>query len=213
MRILISILHMAAILAVISVPASAQGRISDMLSNCQFEAAKRLGGDVANTTVKYEGQRVDGTHAVNGGIRLGGQAWNFQCSYASNGYDLVEFWTDASQARRPPQGGEPTAGTHTVRFASGASSATVSGRLGSEQAAKYVLGARDGQFLTVSLRPDNSFTYMIIYVPGGDILYKSSQAGNEYYGQLYRSGNHTVEVFYKGEPGTTGNFDVYFEVK
>lgn len=187
----------------------AQARISDMMSNCQFEAARRLGGDVANSAAKYEGQRTDGTHAINGSIRLNGRSANFQCSYASNGYDLVDFWTDDRQA----QAGGTTDGTHTVRFSAGSNNATVTGRLGSEQAARYVLGAREGQFLTVNLRPDNAYTYMIIYVPGGDILYESSQAGNEYFGQLYLSGNHEVEVFYKGEPGTLGNYDVYFEIR
>jgi hypothetical protein len=208
----ISLLAMSMAAALVGTNASAQARVSDMLSNCQFEAAKRLGGDVANTSVKYEGQRVDGTHAINGSISLEGRSARFQCSYAANGFDLADFWIDASQSGSNASSGGTTAGTHTVRFPAGSTNTTMTGRLGSEEAAKYVLGANNEQFLTVSLRPDNQLTYMIIYVPGGDILYESSQAGNEYYGQLYRSGDHVVEVFYKGEPGTVGNYDVYFEI-
>lgn len=204
---------LAAAFAVAATPAVAQGRVSDMLADCQFEAAKRLGGDVADTTVTYENQRVDGTHAVNGTIGLAGRTARFQCSFAADRVTLVAFWSDAGPAQRPPHGGATSAGSHTVRFAAGATNTTATGRLGSEEAATYVLGARDGQFLTVSLRPDNRDTYMIVYVPGGDILYESSQAGNEYYGQLYRTGDHRVEVFYKGEPGTIGNYDVYFEIR
>jgi hypothetical protein len=102
--------------------------------------------------------------------------------------------------------------TETVHFPRGATGTVITGRLGSEQGIRYVLGASNGQFLRVSLRPDNPNTYFIIYVPGGDILYESSQAGNEYYGQLYKSGDHVVQVFYKGEPGTYGNYDVAFDI-
>jgi len=102
--------------------------------------------------------------------------------------------------------------TEAVHFPRGATGTVLTGRLGSEEGIRYVLGASNGQFLKVSLRPDNPYTYFMIYVPGGDILYESAQAGNEYYGQLYKSGDHVVQVFYKGEPGTYGNYDIAFEV-
>lgn len=116
-----------------------------------------------------------------------------------------------SVALAPAALAEPSK-TVVVQFDPGASGATLTGRLGSEQGVRYVLGARNKQFLTVSLRPDNALTYFIIYVPDGGILYESSQAGNEYYGQLYKNGDHVVEVFYKGDPGTYGNYDIVFEI-
>lgn len=99
-----------------------------------------------------------------------------------------------------------------VHFKPGSTSATMTDKLGSEHAVRYILGARKDQFLRVTLRPDNPLTYFIIYVPGGDILYESSQAGNQYYGQLFKNGDHVVEVFYKGEPGTRGHFDIEFQI-
>lgn len=99
-----------------------------------------------------------------------------------------------------------------VKFQPGQNGATLSGELGSEEAFRYILGARKNQFLKVSLRPDNALTYVIITVPGGKILHESTQAGNEYYGQLYLSGDHVVEVFYKGEPGTKGHYDIAFTI-
>ena len=99
-----------------------------------------------------------------------------------------------------------------VHFKSRSTSTTMTDKLGSEHAVRYILGARKDQFLTVSLRPDNKHTFFIIYVPGGDILYESSQAGNEYHGQLFKNGDHVVEVFYKGEPGTKGSFDIAFQI-
>lgn len=99
-----------------------------------------------------------------------------------------------------------------VKFDAGANGATLPGELGSEEAFNYILGARKNQFLKVSLRPDNALTYMIISVPGGKILHESTQAGNEYYGQLYLNGDHVVQVFYKGEPGTKGKYDIAFAI-
>ena len=102
--------------------------------------------------------------------------------------------------------------TERVQFRSGSTGTVVTERLGSEQGVRYVLNAREGQYLKVSLRPDNKYTYYIIYVPGGDILYESSQAGNEYYGQLYLTGDHVVEVFYKGDTNTVGNYYIAFTI-
>lgn len=99
-----------------------------------------------------------------------------------------------------------------VQFARGTTGAVYTGRLGSSEAVRYVLGANAEQFLTVSLRPDNQLTYFILYAPDGSIMYESSQAGPEYYGQLWQSGDHVIEVFYNGNVGTFSNFDVAFEV-
>ena len=103
-------------------------------------------------------------------------------------------------------------GTQRVEFRAGATDATITDQLASGEAIRYLLNARDGQFLSVSLRPDNGDTYYIVYVPGGDILYESSQGGNEYHGQLYVSGDHEIEVFYNGNLGTVSNYDIVFEV-
>jgi hypothetical protein len=40
---------------------------------------------------KYEGQRADGTHAVNGTIALETDREDFQCSYNTAGDTLVGF--------------------------------------------------------------------------------------------------------------------------
>ena len=45
----------------------------------------------ARSEVKYEGQRADGTHAVNGTIHLKSRGGDFQCSYNAAGDTLVDF--------------------------------------------------------------------------------------------------------------------------
>lgn len=113
--------------------------------------------------------------------------------------------------------------TRTVRvqFERGTSGATITDRITGYESVNYILGAREGQFLTVSLRPDNQSTGFNIYVPGkgpGDeALYNSDTGGGyEYYGQLYLTGDHTVSVFLNrnaARGGQTANYDIVFEIE
>jgi len=99
-----------------------------------------------------------------------------------------------------------------VQFEAGKDSAVVAGELGSEKAVRYVLGASEGQYLTVNLNADNKLTYFTVYDSGGDIVYESTQGGSEFYGQLARGGDTAVEVFYKGEPGTNSRYEIAFTI-
>lgn len=102
--------------------------------------------------------------------------------------------------------------TIEVHFQPGTSSANYSGSLGSGEAVRYSLGAGSSQNFYVDLTGNSSSLNYIIYVPDGDILFESSQGGYTYSGQLYENGEHTVEVFYNGNEGTYGNFDIFFEI-
>lgn len=61
----------------------------------------------ARTDTTYEGQRTDGTHAVNGTIYLENRSETFQCSYASDGETMVDFvaegksWPDFAMKETP----------------------------------------------------------------------------------------------------------------
>lgn len=72
---------------------------SQMMSMCNTYAAHHLHistSDIA--TVSYEGQRVDGTHAINGNTTSG---QTFQCSFNSAGTHVVS-WTHAAPQGCPP---------------------------------------------------------------------------------------------------------------
>lgn len=125
-----------------------------------------------------------------------------------SGPEIAEFTQVGGAAAAPA----PRQDEVVVRFSPGTTGATYSESLGSGDAVRYVLGARNEQFLTVDLRGNSEFLNYIIYVPGGDILFESSQGGYEYEGQLYKSGDHVVEVFYNGDPGTFGDYDLIFQI-
>lgn len=106
-----------------------------------------------------------------------------------------------------------------VEFKPGADSAEITGRITGRESVLYKLNARKGQFLSLSLRPDNQSADFNLYVPGkgpGDeAMFNSAVGGREYTGQLYLDGDHTVSVFLNraaARRGETANFDIVFRV-
>lgn len=106
-----------------------------------------------------------------------------------------------------------------VEFKPGANSTEITGRITGDEYMLYKLNARDGQFLSVSLRPDNQSADYNIYIPGrgpGDeALFTSATGGREYVGQLYKTGDHSVSVFLNrnaARKGETANFDIVFKI-
>ena len=64
---------------------------NDMMATCtQYEAA-RFSTRPRNIEVKYEGQRVDGTHAVNGTYYSNRGERTFQCSFNRSGTRVVRW--------------------------------------------------------------------------------------------------------------------------
>ncbi|WP_193212976.1 hypothetical protein [Luteolibacter marinus] len=107
----------------------------------------------------------------------------------------------------------------TVRFKPGETSATLTGKITGRESVVYLLNARKGQFLTVSLRPDNPSANFNIYLPGkgpGDeALFVSDLGGREYRGQLFEDGDHSVSVFLNraaAREGKVANYDIVFAI-
>jgi hypothetical protein len=109
--------------------------------------------------------------------------------------------------------------TVRVQFKAGADSAEITDRIKGGESVLYKLNARDGQFLSVSLSPDNQSADYNIYIPGrgpgGEALFTSAAGGREYVGQLYKTGDHTVSVFLNrnaARKGETANYDIVFKL-
>jgi hypothetical protein len=110
--------------------------------------------------------------------------------------------------------------TVRVHFKAGTTGAVIADSIQGHEYVMYKLNAKEGQFLTVSLRPDNNAAGFNIYIPGkkpGDeALYNSEMGGNlEYYGQLYVTGDHIVSVFLNraaARRGEVANYDLVLEV-
>ncbi len=67
-----------------------------MIDKCREHAAHRLHVDAGIVNVKYEGQRTDGTHAVNGDAETN-PVVTFQCNFGPAGRHITELVVNEAQ--------------------------------------------------------------------------------------------------------------------
>ena len=83
-----------------------------------------------------------------------------------------------------------------IHFKKGASSATVKGRIKGYQAVDYVLGARAGQTMKVSLKTSSGANYFNVLPPGSDAAIAIGETlGNKWTGTLPADGEYKIRVF------------------
>ena len=87
--------------------------------------------------------------------------------------------------------------TERVRFEPGATSAVVEASITGYETVDYVLGARAGQYMNVSMATDNGANYFNILAPGESevAMFNSSMAENQYEGTLPASGDYKIRVY------------------
>ena len=87
--------------------------------------------------------------------------------------------------------------TERVQFHKGASSATVEGHIKGRESIDYVLGAREGQSMNVSMATDNASSYFNIIPPGkaDEAIFVGSMSGNQFEGSLPVSGDYKIRVY------------------
>ena len=84
-----------------------------------------------------------------------------------------------------------------VEFAKGASGAVVVGSVKGYETIDYLLGARAGQSMKVSLTTNNGANYFNILAPGETVVafFNGSIDGNRYEGALPATGDYSVRVY------------------
>jgi hypothetical protein len=87
--------------------------------------------------------------------------------------------------------------TERVHFKHGASSAVVEGSIKGYETVDYVLGAKAGQYMNVSMATDNGANYFNILAPGENevAMFNGSMAENQFEGTLPASGDYKVRVY------------------
>ena len=134
-----------------------------------------------------------------------------------SGPEIADFRRVGGEGAMADDGGGAMAGagpgttTQQVRFEAGASGAAISGVLTPGSSARYVLGAREGQFLTVRVdHRGGPRTDFQVFNPDGSFLLEMIPTDREYRGQLWQSGEHVVEVINRG--GAAAEYEVTFEI-
>jgi hypothetical protein len=87
--------------------------------------------------------------------------------------------------------------TERVQFKPGASSATIEGHIEGYETIDYVLGAREGQSMNVSMATRHGAIYFNILAPGENevAMFNGSMNDNQYEGTLPATGDYKVRVY------------------
>ncbi len=91
--------------------------------------------------------------------------------------------------------GAENGSTVRVQFDAGTTGAELTDSLLPQESRRYVLGARDGQFLYFRLAANGPGMTYVIYNPDGSVLLDEMGAEQEYRGQLWQTGDHVVQVY------------------
>jgi hypothetical protein len=84
-----------------------------------------------------------------------------------------------------------------VRFKAGANSATIEESIRGRETVDYVLGAKAGQSMNVSMASDNDANYFNIIAPGETdaAFFNGSISGNQFEGTLPADGDYKIRVY------------------
>lgn len=86
--------------------------------------------------------------------------------------------------------------TERVQFARGATSATIRGSIRGYDTVDYIVGARAGQSMSVSLQTSNTSAYFNILPPRSEeAIFNGSVTGANFAGRLKDSGDYRVRVY------------------
>lgn len=87
--------------------------------------------------------------------------------------------------------------TERVHFKKGESSAVIEASIKGYETVDYVLGARAGQYMNVSLATKHGATYFNILAPGENeaAMFVGSSSGNQYEGTLPADGDYKIRVY------------------
>jgi hypothetical protein len=139
----------------------------------------------------------------------GGTLW--RCIAYSDGaigeFVAVDAMDDGGGAMAGASGSTQT---QRVQFDTGTTGAELTGSLASGASQQYVLGAKNEQFLYVRVAPRNGVLDYVIRNPDGSELLGLMSASTEYRGQLWQSGDHTIEVINRGN--ATVDYNVIFGI-
>lgn len=161
----------------------------------------------------------NGQNLRNLGCRMAdGRRWCRVATLAEPGIEgwaagdfLVEGSGTPTQLPAPPPTTSSGDGSERVSFAAGTSAAERSGVLNPGDSRRYTLNARNGQFLTVDVRPQGpAISYQIVN-PDRTFLLDQMSSDRPYRGQLWQSGDHVVEVI--NRTGQTANYSVRFGIE
>ncbi|MEV8467272.1 SH3 domain-containing protein [Fluviibacterium sp. DFM31] len=204
-----------------------QGDFADGLAGGPdfYQVATSAGGPLNLRAGPSHGAAVmvalpNGTSLRNLGCRMAeGRRWCRVATLAdpgNEGWAAGDFLVEGSGTSAPapmPASDVAVGGTdeQRVRFDPGASGAELIGTLPPGASRRYVLGAKDGQFLFVRVAGQGPGLSYQIFNPDRSFLLDQMSPDKEYRGQLWQTGDHVVEVINRGNAAV--GYNVIFGIE
>lgn len=135
-----------------------------MMAHCRNRAHNQLKMRLPDIATKYEGQRVDGTHAVNGTARNNNRTITFQCSFNKRGRKIVKF---------------------IVNKPSAAPAKPMPSKAESECLAAVANQVGNGNVSTISVRMGETSTQVLVRVPGAQKPWRCDHNGRKVLRVMY----------------------------
>lgn len=86
--------------------------------------------------------------------------------------------------------------TETVHFPAGKSATSISDTVKGYNAVHYVVGAKAGQDMTVTLETSNASNYFNVTAPGSDTaMFVGAEAGGKFQAKLKADGDYVINVY------------------
>jgi hypothetical protein len=146
----------------------------------------------------------------------GGSVW--RCIGYSDGtvgeLAVAQAADDGAGAAAPAASTTSTkSGTETVRvkFDKGTTGAELTGRVAPGGSVRYVVGAKNGQFLYARVADNGAGLSYQIFNPDRSFLLEQMRSAQEYRGQLWQSGDHVIEVINRGNK--TASFNIIIGIE
>ncbi len=99
--------------------------------------------------------------------------------------------------------GSPSGITQRIRFAAGATSATVNGQVAGSNVDTYLLNAFIGQHMQVTLTSPSGTAYLNVIAPDGSPLARAQAGAQSFSGDLPSSGDYQLQVMLLGNTAQT----------
>ena len=144
----------------------------------------------------------------------GGASW--RCLVANDGRNPDLQMAGGENSATADDGGGAMAGGPTtteevVRFPAGGVGTDISGTLTPGSSARYVLGARERQTLTVEFWTTEPAIEYQIFLPDGSFLLDRMANSQRYEGELFVNGDHVVEVINRS--GSVANYNMSVTIR
>jgi hypothetical protein len=143
----------------------------------------------------------------------GGTVW--RCIGYSDGtvgeLAMTQAADDGGGAVAPAASAEGGTETVRVKFDKGTSGTELTGSVAPGGSIRYVIGAKNGQFLYARVADNGGGLSYQIFNPDTSFLLDQMPAAQEYRGQLWQDGDHVIEVINRGSKTASYNIIIGIE--